>query len=134
MTERSRVKALISHQTRKENKSNIEAPASLLPPVQTIEQELAVEKIVSSLALSDKTFSMLSELGEANREQDFLGQSCQQRMGQSTAAECQESSKLQTEYYRVISELARAEIEQQAGKALLTQTTQSPAFIMSLLH
>lgn len=134
MTEKNRVNALLAHQIRKEIKGGLEASESPLPPVETINQKLAAQQIASVLGLPRKTFSMPAELSNADRAQNFAGQSRAQIMGKSTAAERQENSILQKEYYRAVSELARAEIEQDAGKALLTQANQRPAIIKPFLH
>lgn len=49
-------------------------------------------------------------------------------------AESQGQSISNAQYAQSASALARAEIEQHAGKALLVQANQRPAFVMALLH
>lgn len=49
-------------------------------------------------------------------------------------AESQDQSISNAQYAQSASALARAEIEQHAGKAFLVQANQRPAFVMALLH
>ena len=63
-----------------------------------------------------------------------LSQTIQNSPTNLEKTESQDHSIPNAQYAQSASALARAEIEQHAGKALLVQANQRPAFVMALLH
>lgn len=63
-----------------------------------------------------------------------LGHPNQHVFTQAEKIEALDSPRQKTEYAKTTASLARAEIEQHAGQALLAQANQRPAFVMALLH